>query len=320
MSISHAIAPRVFDKETLIKGQPATIRCLEILGQVYALSPGPVRVLTLEDEWYEDVADPEAVIELLREHPELGVDVFSYWQRWPDVEPRYGEPARWERIAMLPLTTYEAWWNGQIKSRVRNQIRKAEKEGLVVREVPFDAAFVRGMTAIFNESPVRQGRPFWHYGKDEARVAREFSRFIHRERMIGAYLGETLVGFIMLGIAGRYGVTGQILSSLRHRDKAPTNALVAKAVQLCVELGLPGLCYLHWSDDSLGEFKRRCGFEPVKVPRYAVPLTLRGRAGLRLGLDGGWRAALPGPAVALGKRLRARWYARTQPEHVTGAG
>ena len=53
----------------------------------------------------------------------------------------------------------------QIKSRVRNQIRKAEKEGLVVKEVPYDDDFVRGMTAIFNESPVRQGRPFWHYGK-----------------------------------------------------------------------------------------------------------------------------------------------------------
>jgi hypothetical protein len=116
----------------------------------------------------------------------------------------------------------------------------------------------------------------------------------------------------MLGNAGRYGLTGQILSSLEHRDKAPTNALMAKAVQLCTDAGLPGLCYLFWNDSSLSEFKRRCGFEPMNMPRYTVALTLRGRAGLRFGLETGWRAALPPSALALARRVRSRWYARQQ--------
>jgi len=30
------------------------------------------------------------------------------------------------------------------------------------------------MTAIFNESPTRQGRKFWHYGKDFATVKKQF--------------------------------------------------------------------------------------------------------------------------------------------------
>ena len=61
--------------------------------------------------------------------------------------------------------------------------------------------FVRGMTSIFNETPIRQGRPFLHYGKDFETVKREFSRFLFREEIFGAYVGEELVGFIMLADA-----------------------------------------------------------------------------------------------------------------------
>ena len=139
------------------------------------------------------------------------------------------------------------------------------------------------MTAIFNESPVRQGRPFWHYGKDFETVKTQFSRYVYRERMIGAYYEGELVGFIMLANAGRFGITGQIISSLKHRDKSPNNALIAKAVEVCAEQGLGHLIYLFWSEDSLAEFKRRCGFEPVRVPRYWVPLTWKGRSRLRRG-------------------------------------
>ena len=100
----------------------------------------------------------------------------------PDVQPGIRTTPEWEEIAVLPIQSYEHWWNHQIKSRVRNQIRKAEKEGLVVKEVPYDDDFVAGMTAIFNESPVRQGRPFWHYGKTFETVKSQFARYLHRER------------------------------------------------------------------------------------------------------------------------------------------
>ena len=39
------------------------------------------------------------------------------------------------------------------------------------------------MTAIFNEAAIRQGRPFWHYGKDFETVKRQFSRYLAREHM-----------------------------------------------------------------------------------------------------------------------------------------
>ena len=298
----------MFTKETMVKGQPAKIECVEIGGQIYAITKGPVTVISLEDEWFEDVANPAAVIETLKESTGFKPDVFTFWQRVPDVEPKYPFHIEWEELAVLPIKSYDHWWNHQIKSRIRNQIRKAEKEGLVVKEAAYDDDFVRGMTAIFNEAPVRQGRKFWHYGKDFQTVKRQFSRYIHREDMIGAYYQNELIGFIMMGNAGRYGVTGQIISAIKHRDKSTNNALIAKAVELCEKKRLPYLIYLFWSGDSLTEFKRRCGFEKTIIPRYFVPLTQKGKIALKLGFHRGWKELFPKQLKASFKKLRSRWY------------
>jgi len=311
MSLSSTIAVRPFAKETLIKGVPTRIKCLDVGGQTYAVSGRAVSVVGLEDEWYGDVSDPGKVIEALRRDREFTPDVFTFWQRWPDTTPRHPYHQEWEEIAVLPIRSYEHWWTHQIKSRVRNQIRKAEKEGVTVRETAYDDEFVRGMTRIFNEAPVRQGRRFWHYGKDVETVRRQFSRYLHRERLIGAYLDDRLIGFIMLGNAGRFGLTGQIISSLDHRDKPITNALVAKTVAVCEAAGLEALIYLFWSDDSLSEFKRRCGFEPVRIPRFYVPLTRTGALALKVGAHRGWKALIPGRIKPRLKRLREAWLERT---------
>ena len=297
-----------FTKETLVNGRPTDVQCVDIRGQTYVVNGGPVSIIRLEDEWFEDVEDHEAVIQALKSQARPSPDILTFWQRMPDVQARQDLHTEWEDIAVLPIQSYDHWWKNQIKSRVRNQIRKAEKEGLVVKEVAYDDDFVRGMTAIFNESPVRQGRPFWHYGKSFDTVKTQFARYLHRERMIGAYINEELIGFIMLADAGRFGVTGQIISSIKHRDKSPNNALIAKAVEVCAEQKLGYLIYLFWSEDSLAEFKRRCGFERVAVPRYYVALTPKGRLALKLGLHRGWKALLPVRLKSVLKRLRTRWY------------
>lgn len=309
MTLPLAMTASIFTKQTLIKGQPASIRCLDLLGHTFEVHGGAITKVSLEDEWFDDIGDPQAVIRALQQL-DRKPDLLTFWQRVPDVEPRHLYHVEWEELAVLPIPSYEHWWNQQIKSRVRNQIRKAEKEGLVVKEVPYDDDFVRGMTAIFNESPVRQGRPFWHYGKSFETVKSQFSRFTHRERMIGAYFGDELIGFIMLANAGRFGLTGQIISSLKHRDKSPNNALIAKAVEVCAQQGLSHLVYLFWSDDSLSEFKRRCGFEPVRMPRYWVALTWQGQAALALGLHRGWKTLLPVAVKSRLKDWRRKWYAR----------
>ena len=299
-----------FTKESLVKGQPTSIRCVNLLGHTFVIEGSGLTRLSLEDEWFEDLEDPEAIVNELAQHAGSKPDLFTFWQRMPDIQPRYAYHTEWEEIAVLPIQSYEHWWKNRINPKTRNRIRKAEREGLVVKEVPYDADFIQGMTAIFNESPVRQGRPFWHYGKDFETVRTQFSRYIHREKMIGAFFEGTLIGFIMLANAGRYGMTGQVISSLRHRDKSPNNALIAKAVELCASNQLPYLIYYFWSNDSLADFKRHCGFERVRVPRYWVPLTWRGRVALAVGVHRGWKAAIPLGIKSRLKLLRKQWYAR----------
>ena len=298
----------VFNRETLIKGKPAQVACVEIGGQTFTVTKGPLTVVQLQDEWYEDVRDPEFVIDILTSASDFKPDIFTFWQRLPDTEVRYQYYLEWESIAALPIQSYDHWFNKQISSRLRSQIRKATKEGLNVREAAYDDEFVRGMTEIFNEAPVRQGRRFWHYGKDFETVKQQFSRYLFREEMIGAYYGGEMIGFIMLGNAGNYGITGQIISKLKYRDKVTNNALIGKAVEVCAKKNLAYLVYLYWTNDSLAEFKRRCGFQETKVPRYFVPLTRKGKLALKLGLHRGWRSTLPDRIKRPLKKLRKSWH------------
>ena len=300
-----------FNRETLIKGQPAQIECVEIYGQTYSISRGVLTTLKLEHEWYEDVRDPFAVIDALNHSSNVKPDIFTFWQRVPELEPKYDFYSEWESVAALPIESFDHWFTKQISSRMRSQIRKAQKDGVEVRECSYDDDFVRGMTEIFNEAPIRQGRKFWHYGKDFETIKRQFSKYLFREEMIGAYFQDEMIGFMMLGHAGNYAVTGQIISKIEHRDKATNNVLISKAVEVCAKRGLPYLVYLYWTNDSLAEFKRRCGFVETKVPRYFVPLTRRGALALKAGVHKGLIVAIPERIKAPLKKLRKFWFEKT---------
>jgi len=265
------------------------------------------RIARLEQEWYEDVEDPRTLInQLCKSEPRP--DIFTFWQRLPDTEPKYSYPMKLDSIAALPIKSYSLWWEKQIDRKARNKIRKAQKNGVVVKPATFDDRFVRGITSIFNETPIRQGRHYLHYGKDFETIKRQFSRFLFREEIFGAYLGEELVGFIMLAYAENYAYLGQIISKIAHRDLAPNNLLLAKAVERCAEKGVPYLVYALWLEDSLGDFKRSNGFQKFDLPRYYVPLTGKGKLALKLGLHRGWKEAVPKPLRKPLKKLRRRWY------------
>ena len=108
-------------------------------------------------------------------------------QRLPELKPEYDLHLEFESVAALPITSYEHWWKKQVKGTTRNMVRKSQKAGVEVRETAFDDEFVEGMVKIFNETPLRQGRQFWHYGKDFETVKEQFSRYLFREDMVGAY-------------------------------------------------------------------------------------------------------------------------------------
>lgn len=264
--------------------------------------------MRLADEWHDDVQDPHAVIAVLRSHARNGGDILTFRQRPPDMQARHSFVQERESLALLEVTSFDDWMKHQIKGRTRNLVRRALNR-LDIRIETFDDPFIAGMTRIFNETPVRQGRRFWHYGKDFDTVKEQFARNIHRETMVGAYFGDEMVAFMMFSDAGWCGLPGQILSSIHHRDKAPANALIAKAVELCAMKGLPYLVYFNWSEDGLGEFKRRCGFHRIEVPRYYVPLSRKGEIAMRFGLHLGFRRFCPLPIQDFLKSARAQLYA-----------
>jgi hypothetical protein len=300
-------AAQVCLKDVTSKHKTTSVESNEVNGQTYSVTRGVVRVVSYEDEWYADLGDPASVAEALGKSS-LKPDIFTFWQRLPDLEPKYSYPMELDSIAALPIKSYTYWWEKQIDRKARNKVRKALKSGVVVKPASFDDAFVKGMTSIFNETPIRQGRRYLHYGKNFDTVKREFSRFLFREELLGAYLGDELVGFIMIVDAGRYASLGQIISKIAYRDLAPTNALLAKAVERCAEKGFPYLVYAYWLDDTLGDFKRSNGFQKFDFPRYYVPLTPRGKLALRLGLHRGWKEAVPKRLRKPLKRLRRHWY------------
>lgn len=266
-----------------------------------------IKTARLEEEWYEDVENPEIFIELLK-NSSLNADIFTFWQRLPETTPKYHYYMEWEDVAAMQIKSFDSWWQTQIKSRTRGLIRKAKKNGIVLKEATFDDHFVQGMVNIFNETPMRQGKPFLHYGKDFSTVKKQFSRYLDREDLIGAYYNGELIGFIFLAYAVKYALTAQILSKVEHRDKATNNALIAKAVELCDKRGVPYLLYFYWGTGHFSEFKRRCGFQKVPVPRYYVPLTLKGKIVLKLNLHHGLSGILPESLLVLLKNLRKKLY------------
>ena len=280
---------------------------MEINGKKIIIEGIVPRIARIEQEWCDDVEDPDILANALRETTD-GADILTFTQRLPDLEPKYTYQMEFDSMAALPIRSYSFWWEKQIDRKARNKVRKAQKKGLTVRMANFNDTFIRGMTSIFNESPVRQGRRFLHYGKDFETIKLQFSRFLFREEIFGAYLDEELVGFIFLSDAGGYLFLGQIISKIAYRDLAPNNALLAKAVERCAERRFPYLVYALWLNDSLGDFKRSNGFQRFDVPRYFVPLTKKGKLALKVGLHRGWKEAVPKQLRKPLKQLKRCWY------------
>jgi hypothetical protein len=268
-----------------------------------------LKTAQLRDEWHHDLNNPGSFVTELS-NSGLGADVFTFWQRHPETVPRFTYYHELDPTAVLRVTTYEHWLKKQINAKTRNMLTKAERKGVRVRPATFDDNFVRGMVAIFNESPIRQGKPFWHYGKGFETVKEQFSRFLFREQLFGAYLDQELIGFIFLVDAGHIAMLGQIISMIRHRDKSPNNALIAKAVEVCAAHNVPFLAYASWpAPGSLRDFKKHNGFECVELPRYFVPLTLKGRIALKLKLHRGVSARIPDGVLSQLKDFRSQFYA-----------
>ncbi len=275
-----------------------------------------LRVAHREADGYESLDSPEYLISGLRKCG-TRIDLFTFMQIREENPPRFSYPMELDNLAVLTIPSFDQWWNKKLKSVARNRARQAEKKGVVLREVPFDDALVRGIWEIYNECPLRQGRKFPHYGQDIPFVRQHAGSFPDSSIFVGAFLDEKLIGFLKMTCDQTRTQANlmNILSMVQHRDKAPTNALIAHAVRICAERGITHLVYQNFAygkrqRDTLSDFKENNGFERVDVPRYYVPLTPLGWAAFRFGFHQRVADRIPGPLMEKFRELRTAWYNR----------
>jgi len=247
------------------------------------------------------------------------VDLFSFAQRLPESVPKFSYLLEWDNLAVLPVSTFENWWTKQIGFKARNKAKQAEKNGVVLREVPFSDSLVAGIHEIYNECPIRQSRRYPHYGKNFETVHREEATFLDSSIFIGAFFEDKLIGFVKLVADETFTQAGlmNIVSMIKHRDKVPQNALIAHAVRACASRSIHYLVYSTFDygagrkeQDGLRDFKERNGFRRVDTPQYYVPLTALGWAAFRLRLHHRLAERVPEPVACRLRELRAHWYKR----------
>lgn len=275
-----------------------------------------IRIASLEGEKHSFPDNPAAIIAGLQK-AKVRADLFTFLQSVSDPSPKYSYLFEYDNFAVLPVSTFEHWWDHQIRSYPRNRARQAEKRGVVLREVPFGEALIQGICGIYNETPVRQGKAFAHYGMTPEGARDYAGTFLDHSIFLGAFLGDTMIGFAKLTIdeSRTQACLVHILSMAEQKDKAPTNALIAQAVRTCADLRVPHLVYEHFNygkkvGDSLSHFKEVNGFQRLDVPRYYAPLNPLGHLALRLGLHHPLAERIPESVAGKLRGLRRAWHER----------
>jgi hypothetical protein len=297
-----------------IHGKWSTVPAMEINGSVIARTGRWLKVAVVHDEEYqeEELRDPPSCVATLRDRERcpLGADILTFTQKLPASEPRFPYPFEWESVAVVRTSNYKAWWEG-LPQESRKNVRRAAKRGVRLEVRQLDDALLKDIQTLNNDSPVRQGRAFVHYGKTLDEVAFDQAAFRGRSDYVCAYFEDELVGFMKIVYRGDVASMVQILPKARHADKRPANALIARAVELCHDKGLSYLTYGLFNygnrrESSLRLFKTRNGFEEMRVPRYYVPLTPWGRVATALKIHRGLIGILPEPVIRIGAGARAR--------------
>jgi hypothetical protein len=291
-------------------------KLINICGREIVIEGRILRIASPHGDRYRFLDDPAPVIDGVRASG-MRVDLFTFAQRLPEAGPKFSYPLEWDNSAVLPVSTFENWWMHQIGFKARNKAKQAEKNGVVLREVPFDDELVAGIREIYNECPIRQRRRFPHYGKDLETVRRDEATFLDSSIFIGAFFEHKLIGFVKLvpDESGTQAGLMNIISMIKHRDKVPQNALIAYAIRACASRAIRYLVYSRFDygkkrQDGLRDFKERNGFKRVDTPRYYVPLTPMGWAAFRLRLHHSMAERIPEAVAGKLRDLRSAWNER----------
>jgi hypothetical protein len=327
VSEGHGDGVSIEKSEYRFQGRSRLVPMCRIEGREVVAVGRWLRIATLKDEeWLEGepVADPTKFVNALRAGG-LRADIFAFPGPIDGTHIEGGGQFEIDNVAVIRTDDYKAWWEG-LPQEARKNTRRAAKKGIEIRSATLDNGFAAGIKAIYDETPVRQGRKFWHYGKDLDTVKRENGTYLDRCEFFGAYYSGQLVGFMKFVYVGDAARIMQILCLNAHQDKRPIIALIAKAAEVCHQKGLKYLMYGRFTygrktDSSIAEFKRRLGFEQMEFRRYYVPLSLRGRIALKLGAHRGWLALLPPNLLNPLRKIRTWWLQKAARRiNLRGAG
>lgn len=302
--------------ETTVKGKWLKVPALSYKGKsIITKGTWLRRAQLLDEEWVDaEIDDPKACAKLLKSQGpgELRADVLTFAQKIPNTTPKYDFYMEWDSIAAVPTSNFREWWNG-LPRQTRSNVKRSQKRGVRVVLKPLDDELIDGIVGVNNDSPVRQGKPNYHYRKTFDDVKKDHSSFADHCGYICAYVGEELIGFIWLVYRGNIASVLQILTKESHRDKRTANALIAKAMELCEEKRLLYLTfgmfkYGKKDQSSLSEFKKRNGFSEILVPRFYIPLTSWGKLCMKVGLHRGPIGILPHELIRACSHLRSTFY------------
>jgi hypothetical protein len=298
--------------EISVRGQIHQVPSILVDGRNVIATGKWIKVAAVQDEAFqlgEVVARPEMFITKLKQWA-VRPDIFQFAQKFTDPKPRFSYLMEWDNFAAVPITSYEEWLQKHAKKDVKENLRRAKREGVVVKTCEYNDEFAQGIKSLYDETPVRQGQQFWHHNKPLEKVKKENGTYLERSEYIGAFLENELIGFIKMVYVDEYAKTMQVLTKDRFFYKRPANALIAKAIEVCASKGIKYFNYGFYEyrgkkENSLTNFKTRHGLLLFSFPRYYISLTLKGRIYLTLGLHRGLKRLIPRQAVNVSLKVRS---------------
>jgi hypothetical protein len=298
--------------EISVKGKWIRVPAFQCGDDTIVVTGRWIKTARVHDEaWMEtELSDPDHCLRKLQEEGQPP-DILTFTQMPPGRPPEYEYYSEPDSIAVIRLTSFKDWWEG-LSQETRKNVRRAEKRGVRVEARKFDDELVKNLVELNNSSPIRQGRRYPHYGKSFDQVKKDYCSFSDRSDFLCAYFNDELIGFLKVVYRGRVVASVLNLSTKdTHYDKRPANALIKTAVERCAAKGISNLTYGFFNygnkrDTPITQFKVRNGFEEVLIPRYFVPLTLRGRLYLSLKLHRGILGILPNRIILFALAVRAK--------------